>query len=133
MSSQRSGAIALPFVYTCSKEQLPPPGGGAQEAVHPGAADSRSNTTFPQLSSGAQVAQELRKLHASTYATATYANPEAEKVGQMVLANQFISGLRPELQPKLVGVEGDDGRPWCGRPASRKPRLESWQERRCRC
>ena len=51
-------------------------------------------------------AQELRKLHASAYATATYANPEAEKVGPMVLANQFISGLRPELQAKLVGMEG---------------------------
>ena len=34
-----------------------------------------------------------------------YVNPEAEKVGQMVLANQFISGLRPELQAKLVGME----------------------------
>ena len=40
------------------------------------------------------------------YATATHANPEAEKVCQMVLANQFISGLRPELQAKLVRMEG---------------------------
>ena len=29
--------------------------------------------------------------------------PEAEKAGQMVLTNQFISGLRPELQAKVVG------------------------------
>lgn len=51
-------------------------------------------------------AQELRKLHSKAYSAATYANPEAEKVGQMVLANQFISGLRPELQSKVVGMEG---------------------------
>ena len=52
-------------------------------------------------------AQELRKLHSKAYATVTYANPEAEKVGQMVLVNQFISGLRPELQSKVVGMEGN--------------------------
>ena len=51
-------------------------------------------------------AQDLRKLHSRAYSTATYANPEAEKVGQMVLANQFISGLRHELQAKVVGMEG---------------------------
>ena len=50
--------------------------------------------------------QELRKLHSITYLVGTYANPEAEKAGQMVLANQFISGLRPELQSKVVGMEG---------------------------
>ena len=51
-------------------------------------------------------AQELRKLHSKAYAVTTYVNPETEKVGQMVLANQFISGLRPELQAKVVGMEG---------------------------
>ena len=51
-------------------------------------------------------AQDLRKLHSRAYSTAMYANSEAEKVGQMVLANQFISGLRPELQAKIVGMEG---------------------------
>ena len=51
-------------------------------------------------------AQDLRKLHAKAYATSTSANLEAEKVGQIVLVNQFISGLRPELQRKLVGLEG---------------------------
>ena len=50
-------------------------------------------------------AQELRKLHSRAYSAATYAYPKAEKVGQMVLANQFISGLRPKLQPKIVGME----------------------------
>ena len=32
--------------------------------------------------------------------------PEAEKMGQSVLANQFITGLRPELKGKIVGAEG---------------------------
>ena len=32
--------------------------------------------------------------------------PEAEKVGQIVLINQFVSGLRSELQAKVVGTEG---------------------------
>lgn len=46
-------------------------------------------------------AQDLRKLHSRAYSTTMYANPEAEKVGQIVLAIQFISGLRPELQASL--------------------------------
>ena len=50
-------------------------------------------------------AQELRKLRSRPYSATTYANREAEKVGQMVLANQFISGVRPELQSKVVGME----------------------------
>ena len=50
--------------------------------------------------------QELRKLHTKAYSPATRLNPEAEKVGQIVLVNQFISGLRTELQSKVVGVEG---------------------------
>jgi hypothetical protein len=32
--------------------------------------------------------------------------PEAEKVGQTVLASQFVAGLRPNLQVKVVGMEG---------------------------
>jgi hypothetical protein len=51
-------------------------------------------------------AQELRKLYATAYLTTTSSNPEAEKVGQIVLVNQFVSGLRSELQAKVVGVEG---------------------------
>ena len=33
-------------------------------------------------------------------------SPEAEKVGQIVSSNQFVSGLQSELQAKVVGVEG---------------------------
>ena len=51
-------------------------------------------------------AQELRKLHVRAYSTATSSNPEAEKVGQIILVNQFVSGLRSELQAKVVGFEG---------------------------
>ena len=52
-------------------------------------------------------AQELRRLHSRAYSTATSASSEAEKVGQIVLVNQFVSGLRSELQAKVVGVEGN--------------------------
>ena len=51
-------------------------------------------------------AQELRKLHSKAYSATTGGNAEAEKVGQIVLVNQFLSGLRSELQSKVVGVEG---------------------------
>ena len=32
---------------------------------------------------------------------------EAEKVGQTILASQFVAGLCPSLQAKIVGMEGD--------------------------
>ena len=51
-------------------------------------------------------AQELRQLHSKAYSTTTSANPEAEQVGQIVLVNQFVSGLRAALQAKVVEVEG---------------------------
>ena len=47
--------------------------------------------------------QELRKLHSKAYSPATSGNPEAEKVRQIVLVNEFLSGLRSELQVKVVG------------------------------
>ena len=39
-------------------------------------------------------AQELRKLHSKAYSTAMSGNADAENVGQIVLVNQFVSGLR---------------------------------------
>ena len=51
-------------------------------------------------------AQELRKLYAKAYGSATGANPQADQVGQIVLVNQFVAGLRPDIQMKVVGVEG---------------------------
>ena len=51
-------------------------------------------------------AQELRKLFSKAYATTTRGGSEAEKMGQTVLASQFVSGLRSELKSKVVGSEG---------------------------
>ena len=56
-------------------------------------------------------AQELRKLHSKAYSAATCANPEAEKMGQMVPVNQFVCGLCPELQPEPILVSLDRLRP----------------------
>ena len=50
--------------------------------------------------------QELRKLYAKAYAAVAYGMPEAEEVGQRVLASQFVTGLRAELKSKVVGMEG---------------------------
>ena len=43
--------------------------------------------------------QELCKLYSKAYATVTHGTPEAEEVGQRVLASQFV------LQSKVVGLE----------------------------
>ena len=50
-----------------------------------------------------EFAQDLKKL---AYAGVNRGGPEAEKMGQSVLANQFIAGLRSDLKSKVVGVEG---------------------------
>ena len=51
-------------------------------------------------------AQELKKLFHKAYSNLTRGGSEAEAMGQSVLANQFVSGLRPELKSKVVGFEG---------------------------
>ena len=55
-----------------------------------------------------QFAQELRKLFRKAYSSSrtSRGRPEAEALGQSLLANQFIVGLKPELKKKMVGVEG---------------------------
>lgn len=53
-----------------------------------------------------EFAQDLRKLYSKAYAGFTKGTPEAEKVGQTVLASQFVAGLRPRLQSTVVGMEG---------------------------
>ena len=53
-----------------------------------------------------QFAQELRKLYNLAYAGAASEGPHAERMGQTLLANQFVAGLRAELKRKLIGVEG---------------------------
>ena len=49
--------------------------------------------------------QELRQLHSRAYSTAIGASAEAEQMGQIVLVNQFVSGLHAELQAKLMGSQ----------------------------
>ena len=49
-----------------------------------------------------EFAQSLRKLFSKAYATTVHGEPEANSMGQTVLANQFISGLRPELKKEVV-------------------------------
>ena len=53
-----------------------------------------------------EFAQELRKLFSKAYSRSTRGGPEAEALGQSMLSNQFVMGLRPELKTKMVGMEG---------------------------
>ena len=53
-----------------------------------------------------EYAQDLRKLYARAYMRLSRGGPEAEAMGQSVLANQFVSGLKPELRAKVVGTDG---------------------------
>ena len=53
-----------------------------------------------------QFAQEIQKLFNQAYARAAQEGTEAEKLAKTLLANQFVTGLRPELKRKLIGVEG---------------------------
>ncbi len=52
-------------------------------------------------------AQDLQQLFHRAYPTTQIGTREAEELGRSVLANHFISGLRPELKNKIVGLEGD--------------------------
>lgn len=51
-------------------------------------------------------AQVLQKLYSRSYGGFFRGTPETEKVGQTVLASQFVAGLRPSLQAKVVGLDG---------------------------
>ena len=53
-----------------------------------------------------EFAQDLKKLFARAYPGVSRGGPEAEKMGQSVLANKFIAGLRSDLKQKIVGTEG---------------------------
>ena len=53
-----------------------------------------------------QYVQDLRKLFNQAFAKATREGPQAEKMGQTLLANQFVARLRPNLKRKLMGVDG---------------------------
>lgn len=51
-------------------------------------------------------AQALRKLYKNAYSGVLRGGTEAEEMGQTVLANQFVAGLRPDLKTRVVGTEG---------------------------
>ena len=50
--------------------------------------------------------QDLRRMFNRAYAQEIREGPQAEKMGQTLLANQFVAELCPELKRKLIGVEG---------------------------
>ena len=56
-----------------------------------------------------EYAQELRKLYKKAYGRISMEGPGGEWMGQRLLANQFIVGLRPELNSTIVGSEGNLG------------------------
>lgn len=45
-------------------------------------------------------------LYKKAYSTVLRGGAEAESMGQTVLANQFVAGLRSDLKTKVVGTEG---------------------------
>ena len=53
-----------------------------------------------------QFAQDLQKLYNLAYAGATSEGPQAERMGQTLLVNQFVTGLGADLKRKLIGTEG---------------------------
>jgi hypothetical protein len=54
-----------------------------------------------------EFAQALRKLFNKAYSTVVRGEPEANTMGQTVLANQFISGSRTDLKSEVVGTDGN--------------------------
>ena len=54
-----------------------------------------------------EFAQDLKKPFARSYSDVSRGGPEAERLGESLLANQFIAGLRPDLKSKIVGTEGN--------------------------
>ena len=51
-------------------------------------------------------AQELHLLFYKTYPHAQQGTLEAEKLGHLVLVNQFVTGLLGDIKTKVVGIEG---------------------------
>lgn len=53
-----------------------------------------------------EYAQGLKKLY-KAYSTVLHCGVEAKRMGQTVLANQFVAGLCSDLKTKVVGTEGN--------------------------
>ena len=54
-----------------------------------------------------EYAEALKKLFVKAYSNLSRGGQEAESMGQSVLVNQFVAGLRPGLKAKVVGNEGN--------------------------
>ena len=54
-----------------------------------------------------EYAEALKKLFVKAYSNLARGGQEAESMGQSVLANQFVAGLRAQLKAKVVGSEGN--------------------------
>ena len=52
-----------------------------------------------------QYAQELRRLHQNAYPESHSGSEDAKKMGRILLASQFVSGLRPEIKKGVTGSE----------------------------
>ena len=52
-------------------------------------------------------AQALRKLFKKAYTGVLRGEPEGDAMGQTVLANQFISGLRTDLKSERKGISSN--------------------------
>lgn len=57
-------------------------------------------------------AQDLNGLYQKTYPQANQGSQEAETMRRAVLAYQFVSGLLPEIQVKVAGIEGTFDKLW---------------------
>ena len=54
-----------------------------------------------------EYAQDLRVLFYRAYPYVQQGTQETEKCGQMVLTNQFVTGLLGDIKMKVVGIEGN--------------------------
>ena len=48
----------------------------------------------------------MRVLFYKAYSHAQQGTPEAEKLGQLVLVNQFVTGLLGDIKTKIIGIKG---------------------------
>ena len=53
-----------------------------------------------------EYAQDLRGLYQKAYSQAQKGSSAAQKMGESVLAHQFVSGLLPDLKLKVAGTDG---------------------------
>jgi len=57
-------------------------------------------------------AQDLNRLYQKAYPQTNQRSQETETMGKAVLAYQFVSGLLPEIQVKVAGIEGTFNQLW---------------------